>query len=512
MKIKSTNRGRASDFCWLLSGILTGFFALALLFADTGLAAAKLGTAGVSTAKAEQITLASHRKTRTRYKRRQKQRRRKARQRQNQRNKATARRAAPAWRSDKSLNGPVQLVLSLPRQRLTVYKAGQKVATSRVSTGRRGYRTPTGVFSIIQKHRRHYSNLYGGAPMPFMQRITWSGVALHAGLLPGYPASHGCIRLPHSFARQLYGYTKLGAHVIVTQSATEPIEISHPALLQPNSLASIAGYNIERWLAGNRVELNSTGLDEQDRGAIGAARSAMEEVTARTVAEAALQMADLEATQERIRAYTARSKLPLRMLITRRSGRERVKDVQRVLAELGYGPGPADGDAGRKTIAAIKRFQEAMELPVTGTVSDALVDALYEAAGKGDVTTGHLYVRQGFRDVLDAPITIKDPNKRLGTHLFTAMGFGKNDTTVRWQAMSLSDRGPREVQSKVWTEQTFIPSGLLSAENALDRIEIPELLRQRISDMLTPGSSLAITDHGISRETGRGTDFVVLTR
>ena len=104
-------------------------------------------------------------------------------------------------------NEPVQILVSLPTQTMTVYKGGVEIATSRVSSGKPGHTTPSGVFSILQKKRMHYSNLYDNAPMPYMQRLTWSGVALHAGRVPNYPASHGCIRMPQAFARQLFGVT-----------------------------------------------------------------------------------------------------------------------------------------------------------------------------------------------------------------------------------------------------------------------------------------------------------------
>jgi lipoprotein-anchoring transpeptidase ErfK/SrfK len=102
--------------------------------------------------------------------------------------------------AERSIKGPLVINVSLSRQRLTVYDANGPIAESPVSSGRVGYGTPAGVYSIVQKKRQHYSNLYAGASMPNMQRITWSGVALHAGALPGYPASHGCIRLPHGFS------------------------------------------------------------------------------------------------------------------------------------------------------------------------------------------------------------------------------------------------------------------------------------------------------------------------
>lgn len=115
--------------------------------------------------------------------------------------------------------GPVSIVVSLPLQRAYVFRAGVLIGISTISSGQPGYDTPTGVFPILQKKVEHYSNLYDGAPMPYMQRLTWDGVALHAGQIPGRPASHGCVRLPRAFARLLFGVTELGAEVIVTDEA-----------------------------------------------------------------------------------------------------------------------------------------------------------------------------------------------------------------------------------------------------------------------------------------------------
>ena len=126
------------------------------------------------------------------------------------------------WAPDIAPRGPVLLVVSLATQRAVVYRNGIPIGITTVSTGRPGYRTPTGVFTILQRHVEHYSTIYDNAPMPYMQRLTWGGVALHGGQLPGYPASHGCIRLPHAFARLLYGVTHLGMTVVVTDAPAVP--------------------------------------------------------------------------------------------------------------------------------------------------------------------------------------------------------------------------------------------------------------------------------------------------
>ena len=118
-----------------------------------------------------------------------------------------------------SASGPLNVVVSLPLQRMHVYRGGELVAVSTVSTGKEGKETPIGEYPILQKKAMHHSNLYDSAPMPFMQRLTWDGIALHAGANPGYPASHGCIRLPKAFAQKLFGATSLGAVVYVTDMA-----------------------------------------------------------------------------------------------------------------------------------------------------------------------------------------------------------------------------------------------------------------------------------------------------
>jgi lipoprotein-anchoring transpeptidase ErfK/SrfK len=131
--------------------------------------------------------------------------------------------------------GPLLLAVSIAKQTVTLYDAGVAVAKAPVSTGTASHPTPTGIFSVIEKQWWHRSNLYSAAPMPFMQRITWSGVALHMGDLPGYAASHGCIRLPEAFALRLWGTTKIGARVIVTRDEVAPIEIAHARLFAPKA-------------------------------------------------------------------------------------------------------------------------------------------------------------------------------------------------------------------------------------------------------------------------------------
>ncbi len=125
------------------------------------------------------------------------------------------------------------MVVSLKAQRAYVYRNGVRIGASTVSTGMKGHRTPTGIFTILQKKKDHRSNLYNDAPMPFMQRLTWDGIALHAGGLPGYPASHGCVRLPLAFATRLYDETGLGMTVVVTDGDPHPEGLEGAHILAP---------------------------------------------------------------------------------------------------------------------------------------------------------------------------------------------------------------------------------------------------------------------------------------
>ena len=135
------------------------------------------------------------------------------------------------WFPDRSPTGPIIAIVSLPDQRVYVYRDGVRIAASTCSTGKLGHRTPTGVFKILQKDKNHHSSTYNNASMPYMNRLTWSGIALHAGQLPGYPASHGCVRLPKEFAELLFGVTKLGMTVVIADDKSQPEEVTHPGMV-----------------------------------------------------------------------------------------------------------------------------------------------------------------------------------------------------------------------------------------------------------------------------------------
>jgi L,D-transpeptidase catalytic domain len=135
------------------------------------------------------------------------------------------------WHPEISPAGPVVVIVSLPEQRMYVYRNGVRIGRSTVSTGKKGHTTPTGMFTILQKKVSHESSIYKGAQMPHMQRLTWTGIAMHAGHLPGYPASHGCVRLPVDFAEKLYSVTRSGTSVIITDDKFAPGETAEPGRL-----------------------------------------------------------------------------------------------------------------------------------------------------------------------------------------------------------------------------------------------------------------------------------------
>lgn len=137
------------------------------------------------------------------------------------------------WGGDERTAGPMAVIVSLSEQRAYAYRNGILIAVSTVSTGKPGHETPTGVFTILQKDKDHHSNKYNSAPMPYQQRLTWDGIALHAGGLPGYPESHGCVHLPTQFAKLLFEATNMGMTVVIADKGSAPVDVEHPRALSP---------------------------------------------------------------------------------------------------------------------------------------------------------------------------------------------------------------------------------------------------------------------------------------
>jgi peptidoglycan hydrolase-like protein with peptidoglycan-binding domain len=192
-----------------------------------------------------------------------------------------------------------------------------------------------------------------------------------------------------------------------------------------------------------------------------------------------------------VEAAEPRSTEPLRILITRRTQRDRMIDVQHMLASMGFlETQDFDGTFGALTARAIKAFQKANDMPETGAFTDDLVKKVYEVAGRGEPPAGHLFVRQKFASVFNTPVGFRNPDAPLGTHVFTVMNFAPGDTKAEWMAISLRDDDDPMA--------------------ALDRIEIPDDIRRKISERLTPGSTLIIAETAINSATlPKGADFLV---
>ncbi len=384
--------------------------------------------------------------------------------------------------------GSLQIYVSKAEQSLTVYDGDQVVATSHVSTGKPGHSTPSGIFSILEKQRYHESNLYSNAPMPWMQRLTWSGVALHeSNSVPNYPASHGCVRLPRAFAKALYQMTERGAHVIITDEPVAPAPVRHAMLFQPRRA-------IDEGQLLSDAELRPSTIEAGRRPV----QVAMVEKEATSPVQSADAFADIP---------------PVRILITRRGQRETLMDVQAMLTELGFDAGPVDGYLGRKTISAIDGYKRWKELETRGEIlSPEFLTRIYASAGKGAPPLGQIMVRQKFKPVFEAAVSIADPQKPLGTHFIEATHVDMLAGSAEWRGVTLENHLSSQTMKRLGIEAPVAGELTPTLAETLDRITIPDAVRRKIELMLGEGSSITISDAGVGPETGDGTDFITVTR
>lgn len=401
--------------------------------------------------------------------------------------------ATKAKESAKPIKGPLTIVVSIGEQRARVFDNLEQVAETRVSTGMRGYGTLTGVFSVIEKDRYHHSNLYNNAPMPYMQRLTWSGTAMHTGYVPGYPASHGCIRLPNAFAARLWGMTKLGTRVIVARHAVQPGEISH-AMLDSLKRAPVEAVPMVEGTAGKVATNESPVTDGLGTPMPGLDPALLHPAT--PVASEA-RMAPVEPT----RAPSAR-------LVTSETAAPVMPPVMAMgtdtpdAATAPAAPAPA-------SVPVPKRAPE---------YAKAKPGAISIFISKKE---GKLFVRKGFEPLFDTPITFSNPERPLGTHVYTATEFQADGMTLRWMAVSLPPelrggvsqpkRGRRG--AKVETPAEEPTAAVASATEALSRVEaLPKDVLDRVGPWMEPGASITISDKGLGPQTGKGTGFIVLSR
>ncbi|MDF0698954.1 L,D-transpeptidase family protein [Rhizobium sp. MC63] len=389
----------------------------------------------------------------------------------------------------------LQIFVSKNKQSLAVYDGTEVVATSKVSTGKDGHTTPSGIFSVLEKRKYHESNLYSAAPMPFMQRLTWSGIALHeSNSVPRYPASHGCVRMPGAFAKMLYGMTEPGIPVIISDGELAPQPIDHPTLFHPDAPAAMPLLS--------DVELRPSMPDSPQKPV----QVAMNDTTAMP-----MPMVQPHATHE-----TESPTEPISMLITRRTLRETVIDIQTLLNQLGFSAGDPDGLLGPATVQAVTAFKTLRPAEFAGDkslISDRLLKAVYAAAGKGEPPNGVIMVRKAFNPVFEAPVAIADPGLALGTHFFTLQAVDEKTGTADWLGITLENNLSRETMKRlgISNQESSIVTGKPIARS-LSRISIPDETRRKIDALIAPGSTLTISDTGLGRETGEGTNFITITR
>ena len=443
---------------------------------------------------------------------------------------------------------PIMAIVSLSNQRVTIYDADGWILRAPVSSGQTGYETPAGVYSVIQKEEEHYSNLYDDASMPFMQRITWSGIALHAGPLPGYPASHGCVRMPYEFAQRLFDMTKIGMRVIVARNDVRPVEIEHPVLFKPKLLrADLALDLLTAHWDTTRAEKQAEPPGAAPKADVSSvANSAAPLVTLKSIAAATMVQADAAVRKADATRLTA-AKLTLdaaRLVRAAEAAKYRAEaqltaaesaleaasapvmiqsaeDVKaKALARLADAEAQlaiANGEAPLKADAAARARDEARAAEAEKV---SAVEASREAARMMSPVsifisrkTQRLYVRQAFQPVLESPITIHDADHPIGTHIYTVLDYANDGAGLRWSAISMDRRqlGPngKSRRGDGPNAESMSPD-VGPARAALDRIEIPQDIVDRISEIISPGSSLIISDEGMSSETGEGTDFVIL--
>lgn len=432
---------------------------------------------------------------------------------------------------------PIMAIVSIKTQHVTFYDADGWITRAPVSTGTTGRETPAGIFAVIEKDKDHHSTMYDDASMPNMQRITWNGIALHGGPLPGYAASHGCVRMPFGFAEKLFDKTRIGMRIIVSPNDAEPLEFSHPSLLVPNPEA----------IAAAPAKAETTARESVD-----AAKAAAE--AKKAAAKAPREIALLNSSLRKIEQLKARADAELasadKALAAADQAKARIRGEKETLAAKAADATPdakpkldadlasvdkaftaADEAMARaddlKQKAAAKAADLATQFDAAKADTQPKLDAL---AGTKDAAklaekkkadtakaandaklalepvsiyisraTQKLYVRRNthkpapdgggevFDTSIEVPVTIRDPNKRIGTHVFTAMA--RNDTGLRWSVVSIDGN---------------------DAKDALDRITIPQEVIDRIGPTAMPRSSIVISDEPLSKETNYRTEFVVV--
>jgi lipoprotein-anchoring transpeptidase ErfK/SrfK len=391
---------------------------------------------------------------------------------------------------------PIMAIVSIKSQQVTFYDAEGWIYRAPVSTGVTGRETPAGVFAVIEKDKDHHSSLYDDAWMPNMLRITWNGIALHGGPLPGYAASHGCVRMPYDFAAKMFDKAPMGMRVIISPTDSEPVAFSDPSLFAPKQQAIDA------------VPARAEALAREENEATQAANAAKTALaTAKhKIAAAPATVRKLDYAKKHADAALAYAEKVLAAAKTDEAKAKAEDAKQKAAAkaqELGtqLEAAKADAKTGHDAVAtaeATVKTTEAKRVVAAAAAQDAKL-ALEPVSVYISRATQKLYVRRDthkhvpdggeyYDSSFELPVTIKNPDKPIGTHIFTAV--------------ARADGGLR------WTEVT-IDSGD-NAKDALDRVTLPQEVVDHIAPTAVPGSSITISDEPLSRETNYRTEFVVV--
>ena len=411
-----------------------------------------------------------------------------------------ARRAQPVeTTAPREAGEPIMAIVSLKSQQVTFYDAEGWILRAPVSTGVKERETPAGVFAIVEKDKDHRSTMYDDAWMPNMQRITWNGLALHGGPLPGYAASHGCVRMPYGFAGKLFDKTRIGMRVIVSPDDAAPVDFSHPvlSLFQPNAEVIAAAPAKAETLSREAADA-AAAADETKKTAATAAREAAPVAASLRKLERLKARADAEVTFADKAAAAAKTDQ------ARTRAEDRKQKAAAKAAELGAKFDAAKTDASSKLDAATtaKDAAKAAQAKKAETAKAALDAklALEPVSIYISRATRTLYVRRNthkpapdgggevFDSSIEVPVTIRDPGKPIGTHVFTATA--RNDTGLRWTAVTI-EHGD-------------------NAKSALDRVTIPKEVLDRIAPTALPRSSIIVSDEPLSEETNYRTEFVAV--
>jgi len=419
------------------------------------------------------------------------------------RGNAPAQQARPARATEvtatREAGEPIMAIVSIKGQQVTFYDTDGWILRAPVSTGTTGRETPAGVFAVVEKDKDHHSSLYDDASMPNMQRITWSGIALHGGPLPGYAASHGCVRMPYDVAEKLFDKTRIGMRVIISPQDAEPAAFSHPALFVPKQAAIDA--------APARAEALTTEADEAAKAA--AAAKAAIATAKRDAAAAPLALRKLEYGKSRADAelaYAERALANPNMNAKTDEAKAAADDVrQKAAAKADALHGEVDAAKAelktkQEAIAealALAKATEAKRIETAKIAKDAKL-ALEPVSVFISRSTRKIYVRRdthklepdgGERfETLEFPINIENAGKPIGTHIFTAIA--RTDAGLRWNAVTI-DNGD-------------------TAKDALDRVEFPQEVLDLVAPTALPRSSIIISDEPPNRETNYRTEFVVV--